>query len=351
MTFTNVFTGSTIYPAEVSLTNLDLTSDVELFWPLEADVGQPLASRIVQIDSSTSTAWKILLPDAMLASVGETILFNNLTAVNISVANFDGTTLVSMPAATQWQLYIDDNTTQAGVWEVYQFGATSSTANAGILAGYGLQASGPTLETTIPQTNILIDTTFDDTYRASLVNWEGAAGTLTLPVATGVGNNWYMHLRNSGSGSISLVPPGLELINGSSSMVFSPGDSATIVCDGTDFFTIGFGQNATFAFDYTVINVAGGSDYTLSGSELNRIAYQFTGLLTNDISIIVPPTVQQYWVYNNTTGPYILSVQTASQVTPLQTTQGTRTIMYCDGTDVVPAVTAYITGTISGGTF
>lgn len=351
MSYTNVFTGSNIYPAEVSLTKLDLTADVVLYWPLEAPDGEPVASDIVEINSTTSNLWKIFLPDATLASNGETILFNNRTSSTLAICNYVGTTLLAIPPATQWQLYLATNTTAAGVWRSYQFGAATSTANAGALAGYGLQADGATLETTIPQTNISVDTTLNDASRASLYNWEGAAGTITLPVAATVGNNWYCHLRNSGSGYIDVVPPGLELINESSHWTFNPGDSATIVSDGTDFYTIGFGQNATFAFDYTVVDVSGNTDYVLTGTELNRIAYQFTGVITADITVIVPNTVQQYWVYDNTTGGYTLSIATATQVTAFDLTAGTRTICYCDGTDVVPAVTAYITGTISGGTF
>lgn len=350
MSFTNVFTGSTIYPSEISLTKLDLVANVVLYWPLEAPDGEPLASEIVEIDSTTGT-WTIALPDATLVSIGQTILFNNRTASTVSILNSVGATLLAIPASTQWQLYLATNTTAAGVWRSYQFGAAASSANAGALAGLGLQASGSTLETTIPQSNISVDTTLTSSDRASLYNWEGAAGTITLPDALTVGNNWYMHLRNSGSGSISVVPVGINLINETSSLTFSPGDSATIVTDGTDFYTIGFGQNATFAFDYTVVNVGGAVDYTLTGTELNRIAYQFTGVLLADVTVIVPQTVQQYWVFNNTSGSFNLSIGTSTQASPLLIDSGTRTITYCDGSDVVPAVTSYIVGPISGGSF
>lgn len=352
MPYVDVFTTSTIYPADVSLTKLDLTANVVLYWPLEASDGVPIASEIVEVNTNTSSSWKIFLPDAMFAATGQTVLFNNRTGTNFIVANYDGTTLLTVSSGTQWQLYLADNTTQAGVWRSYQFGAATSTAVAGSLAGNGLQANGTLLETTIVQTNISVDTTLTTASRAKLYNWEGAAGIITLPVATVVGNDWYCHVRNSGSGSFTLTPPGLELINESATLVFNPGDSATVVTDGTDFYTIGFGQNATFAFDYTVIDVSGNTDYILTGSELNRIAYQFTGTITADITVIVPPTVQQYWVFNNTTASgYTLSLGTATQISPLIVTDGTRTITYCDGTDVVPAVTAYVTGTISGGSF
>lgn len=351
MSFTNVFTGSTIYPAEVSLTKLDLVADVHLYWPTETAVGVALASDIVEITTTTSANWSIFLPDALLASAGETILFNNRTAESISIRNYSGTTLLSIPAATQWQLYVATNTTQNGVWRQYQFGAAASSANAGALAGLGLIADGSTLDTAIPQVNVSTNTILDIGDRASFYNWEGSVGTIELPEAAVVGNNWFAHIRNSGSGDITISAPTTELINESATLQMSPGDSATFVTDGTDYYTVGLGQSATFAFDYVVVNVAGSTDYVLSGNELNRIAYQFVGAMGGDFTIIVPNTTQQYWVYNNTTGGFDLSIGTAGQVTPLDITNGTRTIVYCDGTDVVPAVTSFVTGTISGGVF
>jgi hypothetical protein len=351
MSFTNVFTGSTIYPTEVGLTKLSLTADVVLYWPIEAPDGEPIAAEIVEFSSSTSANWTVTVPDAMQVSVGQTILFNNLTAFTIVVKNDGGGTIVSVPSGTQWQIYLHDNTTANGSWRIYQFGAATSTANAAALAGAGLQANGSTLETTMVVVNTSTNTTLDADDRAKLYNWEGALGTFTLPDPAVVANDWFVNVRNSGSGELTLDPPGLSLINGSANLQLAIGDSATLVTDGTDFFTLGLGQSAIFAFDYVVVDVTGSTDYTLTGSELNRIAYQFIGTLGADITIVVPSTTQQYWVYDNTTGGFTLSMGTSTQVVPLPFVNGTRTIVYSDGTNVVPAVTSFITGAVDGGTF
>lgn len=350
MSYTNVFTGSTIYPSEVALTSLAMVADVELYWPVEAPDGLPLASEIVEI-ASTTGAWSIILPDATQVSVGQTILFNNLTATSISVKNQSGATILSVTAGTQWQIYLYNNTTVNGSWRIYQFGAGTSVANAASLVGPGLQANGSTLETMIAVSNVSVDTTLVTADRAKLYNWEGALGTFTLPSAAVVGNDWYVNIRNSGTGELTLDPTGIALINGSSTLQMAIGDSATIVSDGTDFFTIGLGQAAIFAFDYVVVDISGSVDYVLSGNELNRIAYQFIGAVGANITVIVPSTTQQYWVYDNTTGGFTVSIGTAAQVSPLVLTNTARTIVYCDGNDVVPAVTSFVTGTITGGVF
>lgn len=352
MSYVNVFTGSTIYPTEVALTKLDLTANVVLYWPVEAPLGVPLASEIIEITSTTSASWTIKVPDAMLVSVGQTILFNNRTGVAISVLNYAGTSIVSVPSGTQWQVYLADNTTQAGTWRQYQFGAAASTANAAALAGHGLRATGSQLETAVIVEYFTTSFTLTEADHASFFNYEsGGVATITLPDPALIDAAWYVYVRNTGGGTLTMDTAGASLINESATLVFSPGDSAMVANNGTDYYTIGFGQSATFAFDYVEINVAGGTDYTLSGNELNRIAYQFTGVLSADITVIVPATVQQYWVYNNTSGGFDLSVGTATQVTPLIITSSLRTIAYCDGADVVPAVTSFITGTISGGSF
>jgi hypothetical protein len=133
---------------------------------------------------------------------------------------------------------------------------------------------------------------------------------------------------------------------------YQPSDASVIISDGTNYYTLGFGQSSVFVFDYTVISIAGTGTYTLTGSELNRIVYKFTGVLTGNRSVVVPATVQQYWIDNATTGAYTLTVKTSAG-TGQVVNQGSRGIYYCDGTDVIDADTATVSFPISvaqGGT-
>ena len=54
-----------------------------------------------------------------------------------------------------------------------------------------------------------------------------------------VGNDWFVSLRNGGTGDLTVTPQGAETINGGASLVLGPGDSATLVTDGLVWFTIG----------------------------------------------------------------------------------------------------------------
>jgi hypothetical protein len=336
-TYTDVFGGANIYPSEIDYSAIALAADITLSWPDETSTSSNLATKIMDV-TPASADLSITLPPANGTGTGQTILFNNRGASTFTVKRADGVQVVSIASGTLWQVYLTNNSTAAGSWVALQYGASTSQVNASSLAGNGIVANGTQLAQSIDVTEFNSNYTAGDQDRAQMFVWTGAGGTFTLPAPTVVGNNWFCYLRNSGSGAIVADPTGTVLIDNGPTLSFQPGESAIIVSDGTSYFTIGFGQSATFAFDYTSINVAGSGNYTLTGTELNRIAYGFTGTLTGNRVIIVPATVQQYWVNNETTGPYNFTVKTSTGAGVL-VTSGSRSILYCDGTDVVNADT------------
>lgn len=349
--YTNIFGGTNISPSDVSYTAVALTANTTFDWPLETAPSSNLIASIMDVTAS-SGPFTLTLPSALEASTGQTILFSNVGANQFLVKNASGTQVLAPNAGEVWQIYLTDNTTAGGVWEAFQFGAAISAANAASLAGTGLVAIGSVLSQAMPMTSFSTTYTAGVNDRAKTYIWTGGAGTITLPDAGTVGDNWFFQLRNEGTGALLIDPPGSETINGSATLTFQPGDSAIICTDGLSFYTIGYGQAPVFAFDYTSIDVAGSGNYTLSGSELNRIAYQFTGLLTGNRNIIVPNTVQQYWVTNDTTGPYTFVIKTAAG-TGVTVSQGSSTICYCDGANVVAADTGGLStpiGIAQGGT-
>jgi hypothetical protein len=333
--YNDVFGGANIYPSEISYSAITLTTtDVTLSWPEETSTNVNLATRIIDV-TATVAGRSIFLPDAQKSGVGNTILFNNQGAETFIVKNAGGTQIVSIAAGTVWQVYLTSNTTANGLWETLQFGATVSVANASALAGTGIVAVGSLLSQSVPITQFNSNYTAGAADRAKMYLWTSSgSGVLTLPSAATVGNDWFMYLRNSGGGQVTLTPSGINTIDGLATKAYQPTESSVIISDGSNFYTLGFGQASVFVFDYTVISIAGTGDYTLSGSELNRIVYKFTGALTGNRNVIVPATVQQYWVDNSTTGSYTLTVKTSAG-TGVAVTQGARGIYYCNGTDVV----------------
>lgn len=343
MSFTNVFGGSTIFPSDVSYLALALSADVNLSWPLETTSGADLAARIIDV-TPTASGWSVYLPDATRTGAGQTILFNNVSAsYTVYVKDYAGNTLATLGTSSQWQFYLSGVATAAGTWRVFQYGAAGSGAvQPSAYAGYGLTVTGSTLSTASPVTTFsTTGTTLSAANRAGVFIWTGSgSGTLNLPAVATAGNNYFVLVRNAGGGVLTLDPAGSETINGDTTLTLDPKDSAVVVTDGTTWYTIGLGQDPVFAFDYTSISVTGGT-YTLSGSELNRIAYKFVGVLTSNQTIVVPSTIQQYWVNNGTTGSYTLGLTTSGGATTT-VGQSTRGIYYCDGSDIILADTASI---------
>ena len=338
--YTDVFGGANIYPSEISYSAVDLTEDIVLVWPEETAESQDLATKIMDVTPSIS-GLSLILPDANKSSTGNTILFNNRGAVSFTVRDADGVEVVVVTPGTLWQIYVTDNTSAAGGWNTLQYGATTSIANAASLAGTGIVAVGSLLSQSVPITSFSTNYTAVIGDRAKMYNWTSALGTLSLPVASTLGNNWFIYLRNSGDGDVTVTPTSPSLINGETTMLFQPQESAIIISDGTNFYTIGFGQNALFAFDYVTLDISGSGDYVLSTSELNKVVYHLIGTLTGDRRVLVPNTVQQYWVNNTTTGSYIVTIGAVSGGgATVSIDTGVRAILYCDGTNVVTADTA-----------
>ena len=353
MSYNEVFGGATLYPAGQTYLGLTFSTDQSLQWPIEQAVaGQNVVASIMDLNA-TAAGLNVDIPDATQVSNGVQAIFNNVGANTITIRDAAGGTIISLVPGSAWVVYLNDNSTVAGVWRTFQLGASVAVADATALAGAGLRAISTTLNQRIaPTSTAVTPINWADADRAQLTIWTGGVGVLNLPDPATVGSDWFSMARNGGSGDLTVTPPS-GTIDSAATLILSPGDSAIVVTDGTNFFTVGLGQSTTGVFDFVEINVAGSGDFTLSGVQLNRISYRFTGVLTGNRSIIVPNTVQQYWVDNSTTGAFSFFVKTAAQVTPVEILQDARNILYCDGTNVVAAESSTISFPISivqGGT-
>lgn len=351
-TYTQVFGGTNIYPSDVSYRYVSLTVSQALDWPLETAPSNNVAASIMDVNATT-TSLVITMPDATEASNGQTVLFNNVGSNTFTVQSNAGVQICAPQSGTTFQIYLTDNSTAGGTWRSFQYGASASASNAADLAGLGLKAIATTLNQSIDVSSLSTNYTAGVNDRSKAIVWTGGAGTLFLTAAPTLGNDWFIQVRNSGTGDLTIDPNSSETINGGATLTLSPSDSCIIITNGVEFWTIGFGQSAVYAFSVLSIDIAGSGDYTLSIAELNKTAYIFTGLLTGSRDIIVPTTVQQYWVSNQTTGSYTFGIKTAAQSPTTTVAQGARAILYCDGTNVVDADTATIAipvAIIQGGT-
>jgi len=354
--YTDIFSGNPVQTSPTSYRAFTISSSTTLSWPLTNEDTSNVAADLMEVTASSSSL-NLLMPPANEASVGKSCLIRNIGSNTFIVCDNSGNTIQSIAAGEVFWIYISDNSSVDGTWNSFQFGTGTSSADANTLAGAGLYASAATLNIEFEVNAFASNTTLTTGYRATTANWTGGAGTFAFSAVTTLGNGWFCLIKNSGTGALTLNPNAAELIDQASTINLDPLESCIVVCDGTQLLTIGrSSESASPVFTRLVKSVAGSSNVTLTASEAAYDIQEYTGALTGNISVIVPTTVARWWIYNNTTGAYSLTVKTAAG-TGIALAQGTRQIMHCDGTNVVLSVdagsgtvTSIATGTgLSGG--
>ena len=337
MSYNSPFTGNVIQPTDVAYQSYTLTATTQLSWPINGSIDNNYTARIMSV-TTPSAAYYLLMPPANQASVGQDALIRNTGSVALTVKDYLGVnTIVTVQPGQAQYIYITTNATTSGTWGIIAFGIGSSGADAATLAGYGLLAIGQTLNQSQPVTTFSSNYTAVAADRSNTYVWTGGAGTITLTLASTLADNWFMFLRNSGTGALTVACSGGNTINGSSTIALQPGDSCIIVCSGVTFYTVGLGKSTQFAFTQLSKAVLTGS-YTLTASEASNVIQKYTGALTGNVTIVIPSTVQVYYILNETTGAYTVTITTGSGSSAILTA-GTQATLVCDSVNLFNANT------------
>jgi hypothetical protein len=345
MTYVSVFGGSPVQPADVSYRAIALAADETLEWATDAPNTGSAFARLMDVTPS-GAGFSLILPVGGSGSDGADTLIRNLGASDFSVKDSAGVVQATVAGSQSLYFYLSDNSTTAGTWHSVLFGAGSSQLSAAAVASATVVALAGTLNQAFPVTSKAANYAVVAGDRGTAFVWTGGAGTLSLTTAVTLGTNFFFAIRNAGSGALTIDPSGSETIDDAATISLNANDSCHVVCDGTNFYTIGLGRNSTFAYTKLTKSVAGSSNVTLSSTEYSSTVQEFTGLLTGNISVIEPTAVALYYITNSTTGAYTLTVKTAAG-TGVAVDQGTRAILYCDGTNVVLAQTGAGAGTVT----
>ena len=339
MSYNSPFTGNVVQPTDVSYRYIELTADLQLEWPINGTTADGAAARIMDV-LPDQAGWDLIMPPANQTSVGTDAMIYNVGNFSFTVTDFDGGTIVAIAPGEAQYIYVTDNADEAGTWNVFQFGAGTSSADAAVLAGYGLKA----LSTTLNQSHSTV--TFSSNYtavaadRASCYIWNGGAGTFTLPAPASFGNDWFVLVRNGGTGSLAVTPASGN-INDVASVSLQPADSCFVCCSGTAYFTVGLGKVSQFNFTQLTKLVTTGT-YTLTSAEAANVVQKYIGTLSGAVTVEIPQTVQVYYISNQTTdpGPYDITFTTgvagsATAVVPA----GNQVILSCDSVNIYNATT------------
>lgn len=343
--FTSTFGGSAVSPADVAFAEYSFGANLTLFWPAFAAGNPDVAARFMRL-TATATSLNVSLAEADLVSNGQDVIIFNAGSNTFNVVDFNGGAIATIATGQAYYIILRDNSTTAGVWQTIQFGVGTGSASAAALAGAGLLAAAGLLNVNFDST--LVSTSYNLTVaqRAILQVWTGGSGTITLPAASSVGDGFFFSLANNGSGNVTVATTGGDLIDDAATSVFAQTQSGFIISSGSGWNTVGKGLQNNFAVTLLNLNVAGGSDIIETSAQAQNILQQYTGILTGNINVIVPNTVQIYYVFNNTSGAFALTVKTSGG-SGVAVAQGTHAILYCDGTNVLNAFTASVSSTVA----
>lgn len=302
------------------------------FWPYNYAGTGIVISKI--IDASMAAGSTIQLPDATQVSPGEDLLIFNTSAFTLTVQSYTGSAVTTISAGTGKYLYVKTNTTTAGTWGAITYGTGTSAADAAALAGYGLSAlGGATLNTAFTSTDKTALFTLDNTYRAKLVNATSGTWTLTLQAAATATSTFFFLIRNSGTGIITLDPNGTETIDGQATKDLRSGESAIIICNGTSWYSVGYGRSVQ---GYTLLtqSVTAGGTIALTATQALNQLINFTGSPAAAVTVTIPNAVGVWYLTNSSTQTVAFKGVTG---TSLSVPTGVSMVAKSDGTNMVDA--------------
>ena len=345
-TYTDAITGSIIAPTEVSYYALALIVNTQLIWPGYLPPTQtganPLvpAPRVLDVTPAAGTViYNIYLPQGNLGSVGTDILVNNKGSTSFTISDVAGGNSTNVAPGSSYYFYLQDNSTTAGVWRSTQFGATTSAADANQLAGAGLTALNGVLNTEVAVVQFNSPGyVVNDASRANAYVWRGGLGSMQLPDPATLSANWFILIRNQGSGTLTLSLPASStaLINQQSSQPVEIGTSNWVVLDSSTGNYFSFGTtNQQFVFTSATYDADGIPINTLSlinGAPVIQRYISRSSTRTQNLAVTFPATSSLYSVVNSTTGAYNITftISGSTQI-PITVPPNTQSFMVSDG--------------------
>jgi hypothetical protein len=341
-TFVSPFTGNVVQPTDVSYYSLTFSTNQVLVWPNYAVPGATTVPAARVMDCTATVASRtISLPDATQGSVGTDILIRNKGSNAFTVVNAAGLNGVTVAVGDAVYFYLTDNTTAAGIWSNVEFGAGTSIADAASLVGSGLINSSGKLETATDVIAVSTAPTFNEDSRALAYVWTSGAGTFNLPNPATIQNGWFIMVRNGGTGALTIDPYSTQTIDGNTTLIFYPSDSATIVYDETtgNFFTVGLARQTAVTYTAATYDVDSivGSTFSLVTYAPNIQTYvAFSGTRTTNLTVELPAITQLYVVNNQTgSGAYNIIMQISGSLgTTVTVADGVSTLILSDGVNL-----------------
>jgi len=340
--------------ASNSLLNLTLVdaTPYQFYWPSQSRGQAEILPGYLRIVSSVASS-SIVLPDGTKGSVGYGFRVANLSTNNVSVYLANMTLIITLIPGQNYIVTLTDDTTYPGAWDYTIIGTVVSSYDAYGLSGYGLTA----VSNQINSAHIIVDFSVDKTIgasdRATVMRWTGGAGVLTLVDMSYSGDGFYALVRNDGTGNLSITPDvGVTLDGSGSSLSLSPSESILINNNTTEWSTLYYNAAASNLFDALSIACSASGTQVLTSTELAAELQDMTGVLTGDLDIEYASAVGLWFITNNTTGAFDLTVKATNIDTGVIIPAGSSYVVKSDGVTMsmaTPSAGTVTSVTTSGG--
>jgi len=345
--YSDLFGQYTVPPSEAQYSFAEITVNSTLSWPNNFTglvANEFLATTCLDLTSGVGLSLK--LPPADQVSVGAELRLRNTGANALDIQDSTGAGVSSIAPGVVKYFQVTNNDTAGGEWAVYTFGTGTSGADASALAGEGLKVLANKLHVDAPYRGLNSSYTLQATDRAHALDAVAGGLVLTLPLASTLKAGFYAMLRNSSAGGLSLVPSGGEQVDGAASKTVSPQESLILVSTGAGWITVGFGRDATFVFGEVVVNAAV-SPVTLSSADVAGRMIRVSGTASANLVVNLPAVDNVYFINIEAgVGAYSVTFTTGGGASTVLTANQ-KTVVYCDGINVTPAITTAITSTLS----
>lgn len=171
-----------------------------------------LVSRTVKVGVAAAQT-----PDQMIATI--------TASASSSLANASAAASSATGAATS-------ATSASGSASAASASAGAAATSAAQAAAYAASRGGGIVRSPRNSNTIL-----DIADATNLIDYTGGAFTQTFKPAATLANGWFVYLRNSGTGVITLDPNASETIDGATTFALQPDQQVLLQCDGSNFYT------------------------------------------------------------------------------------------------------------------
>ena len=168
--------------------------------------------------------------------------------------------------------------------------------------------------------------------RGQLIDCTANTFTVTLLAAASAGRGFEQPIRNSGVGLITIDGNAAETIDGAATVLLFPGDSAYLVCDGTNWKTVARFASKSLASSaktgaYTVVEAD-------RGTLIDCTSGTFSLILTAAATL---GSGFEFWARNSGTGTVTIDANASETIdgnlTYILPPGGMAVFLFCDGTN------------------